>query len=165
MIYDIVISGPVGNAGAKKLAEDNMEILLARYSRRYIEKALKRDISRKDISGLKNAGTVCELGEGGINAALWEMSVQQRCGLRVMLYDIPLDQDIVEICNTLDTDPYTLDSAGQYLCLTESGLSLVEELKAAGYPEAALIGHTSSDNKKLIIYGDVERFLTPPERG
>ncbi len=165
MIYDIVISGPVGNAGVKKLAEDNMEILLARYSRRYIEKAVKRDNSPKDISGLKNAGYAYELGKGGINSVLWEISVEHRCGLRVMLYDIPLDQDIVEICNTLDVDPYTLDSAGQYLFVTQSGLSLKEELKEAGYPEAALIGHTSSDNKKLIIYGDVERFLTPPERG
>lgn len=164
MIFDIVVSGPVGLNGMLVPAQNSRTLLDERYSPRYIDKALKAAEETNALPQLK-AELIHEIRHGGIYAALWNTAQELHCGLRVSLYDIPLRQDTIEICNTLDADPYTLDSKGQYLIYVHNGLSTVEELRAAGFKDAALIGHTTQDKKRLIIYGDVERFLTPPERG
>lgn len=164
MIYDIVVSGPVGLTGMLALVQNSRAALDERYSPRYIDKAIKAAEEISVLPQLK-AELIYEIRDGGIYAALWETAKELHCGLRVSLYDIPLRQDTIEICNTLDADPYTLDSKGQYLIYVQNGLSAVEELKASGFKDAALAGHSTGDKKRLIIYGDVERFLTPPERG
>jgi len=162
--YDIVISGAVGVSGTIAFAREGVPQLYERYSRTYIDRAMDAAKQMLMPPALKDI-RLYEIGAGGIYAALWKAAKEAGCGLRVKLYDIPVRQDIIEICNTLDKDPYTLESKGQYLIFTPDGLSTVDELKAAGYTDAALAGYTTDDKKRLIIYGDVERFLTPPERG
>ena len=165
MTYDILVSGCIASGGARKLAKQHMQKLLERYSESYIRKALERKDPEPVLPALKGIKSIRPIAEGGIYAALWESAKELDCGLRVQLYDIPVFQDTIEICNTLDADPYTIGSVGQFLIYAENGLSALEELRAAGYTDAQLIGHTSQDKKRLIIYGEVERFLTPPERG
>ena len=165
MTYDILVSGCIALSGAQELARQHMDMLLERYSESYIRKALERKDQGLKPPALKGVKNIRPIAEGGIYAALWESAKELDCGLRVQLYDIPVFQDTIEICNTLDADPYTLVSKGQFLIYAENGLSTLEELKAAGFADAELIGHTSQDKKRLIIYGEVERFLTPPERG
>ena len=165
MIYDVLVSGCIGLKGAQALAMQHKEELVSRYGAAYTDKAVTRKDPAIGIPGNKGIRLVRPIAEGGICAALWESAKELGCGLRVSLYDIPIYQDTIEICNTLDADPYTMDSDGQYIIYAENGLSVVEELKAAGFKDAALVGHTTHDKKRLIIYGEVERFLTPPERG
>ena len=160
MIYDLVVSGCIAAASAALMAKECREELLKRYAPAYIDKAEKRTADKLKLPTINGAVLVRELGEGGINAALWDTAEELKCGLRIWLYDIPVFQDTIEICNTLDKDPYILDSKGVYLIYAECGLAAVSELKTAGFKDAALIGHTSSDKKRLIIYGEVERFLT-----
>ena len=164
MRYDIVISGPVGISGTIARSREAVPKLYERYSRTYIDRAMDAGKQLPVPQTLKDIRRY-EIGAGGIYAALWEAAKETGCGLRVKLYDIPVRQDIIEICNTLDIDPYTLESEGTYLIFAPDGLSTVDELKAAGFTDAALAGYTTDDKKRLIIYGDVERFLTPPERG
>ncbi len=160
MTYDLVVSGCIAAASAALMAKEYREELLKRYAPAYIDRAINRPLDFPELP--VTAGTVLfrELGEGGINAALWDTAEELKCGLRIGLYDIPVFQDTIEICNTLDKDPYIMDSKGIYLIYTECGQAAVSELKAKGFKDAALIGYTSSDKKRLIIYGEVERFLT-----
>ena len=164
MISDILVSGCIALKGAQALALQHKDELVRRYGEAYIDKAIARKDTEIGIPADKGIRLIRQIAEGGINAALWQSAKELGCGLRVSLYDIPVYQDTIEICNTLDADPYTMDSDGQYIIYAENGLSTVEELKAAGFKDAALIGHTTQDKKRLIIYGGVERFLTPPER-
>ncbi|MBP5609400.1 MAG: hypothetical protein J6X66_14175 [Lachnospiraceae bacterium] len=160
MTYDLVVSGCIAASSAGLLAREYREELLKRYAPAYIDRAINRQSTVLKCPGINDAVLVREIGEGGINAALWETAEELKCGLRIELYDIPVFQDTIEICNTLDKDPYILDSKGVYLIYTECGMSAVRRLRAEGFEDAAVIGHTSSDKKRLIIYGEVERFLT-----
>jgi hexosaminidase len=102
--------------------------------------------------------------EGGIEAALWELAEEAKAGLRVDLRAIPIRQETVEVFNTLDQDPYILDSFGSWLLFAENGAEVLAQLHGQGETEAAVIGYTTKDRKRILSYSGVERFLLPPKR-
>ena len=105
-----------------------------------------------------------EITKGGVEAALWELAEEAKAGLRVDLRAIPIRQETVEVFNTLDQDPYILDSFGSWLLFTEHGAEVLAELHGQGDTEASVIGYTTKDRKRILSYSGVERFLLPPKR-
>ena len=119
---------------------------------------------RQGAKGASEAILCREIAEGGIEAALWELAKEHNLGLRAELRDIPIRQETVEVFNTLDLDPYRLASYGSWLCFADNGAEVLSELRRQGYTEATVIGYTTKDNKRLLYYSGVERYILPPER-
>lgn len=87
--------------------------------------------------------------EGGIFAALWRLSLITRCGLTVYLKRIPIRQEVIEICNCLELDPYRIGGCK---------LEIPEDPK-----DAWQIGVLTDTNQKIIINGDDVRYLDRPQ--
>ena len=158
---DIVISGPVGLEGTAALAERYRSRLTERYSAAYIRRA--EAFCSRDCGAAAECETLM-LGEDGICGALWRMAEERGCGFRIDLRSIPLKQETVEFCNLLDLDPYRLDSEKCRLFLCNDGAAFLWALREQGFEEAAIVGHTTQDHKKILLYDGVERHLTPPGR-
>ena len=90
-----------------------------------------------------------EPGEGGVFAALWKLSIVTRCGLTVYLKRIPIRQEVIEICNCLELDPYRIGGCK---------LEIPEDPK-----DAWQIGVLTDTNQKIIINGDDVRYLDRPQ--
>ena len=161
IIQDVVCTSPIGIPGTLRILERERERLLQRYTRSYLQKAEQR---MKEGSSEYAAGYECveHDGAGGIYAMLWRLAEKAGTGLRVDLKSIPVLQETIEICNTLDIDPYCMESSGA-LYLSGDGQKLCGELHRKGFPCAAVIGRTSADRKRLVLYDDTERFLTRPK--
>ena len=95
---------------------------------------------------------------------MWEAAEELKVGLRVELREVPIRQETVEVFNELDMDPYILDSYGSWLLFVNDGAAVLAELRSQGFSDAALIGYTTKDRKRVMIYSGVERFLLPPKR-
>ncbi len=158
---DIVISGPVGLEGTAGLAEKYRMRLAERYSAAYIRRA-EAFRSRECEAPVDCEALLC--GADGICGTLWRMAEERGCGFRIDLRSIPLMQETVEFCNLLDLDPYRLDSGNCRLFLCKDGAALLWALKEQGFEDAAIVGHTTKDHKKILLYDGIERHLTPPGR-
>ncbi len=106
--------------------------------------------------------------EGGVFAALWRLSLITRCGLTVYLKRIPIHQEVIEICNCLELDPYKIGGCELFLgdsveiAPAESGdkQSKPEVPAEAG---AWQIGFLTDTADKIIRNGEERQFLNRPE--
>lgn len=99
-----------------------------------------------------------DISDGGVFAALWDLSEGAQTGFSVDLKKIPVLQEIIEICTCLDLDPYRAKSSGCLLMMSHQGQKLLEALQHQGIP-AAIIG-CMTDNRDKIIHNDEEiRYL------
>ena len=182
---DVVCTSPIGILGTLHLMESAWDKLRERYTEKYLRSARKKmqdnilsamppeyhesleeTISRQFGSGSKIPKTKeCRYieydGTGGIYGMLWRLAEWTNTGLRIELKKIPVLQETIEVCNMLDYDPYRLESGGA-LYFSEDSAYLLETLRKEGFVHATVIGQTSSDRKRLILYDDTERFLTKP---
>ncbi len=166
---DIIVTAPVALHATMVAARDHREALLKRYAPAYVQKALEIEryaVAKPEIASDSAVNIVfCrEIAKGGVEAALWELAEEAKVGLRVELRDIPIRQETVEVFNTLDLDPYILDSCGSWLLFANDGAAVLAQLQEQGCTEAAVIGYTTKDKKRLLYYSGVERFLLPPKR-
>ncbi len=101
--------------------------------------------------------------EGGILTALWELGVLLDCGMTIELDRILMKQLTIEVGEITDTSPYYFLSADCCLYVTKQGEHLVNVLEAEHIP-AAVIGHLTGTNDRVIRNGDKIQFLTPMKR-
>ncbi len=160
---ELLVCGCIGISGTVSLARKHRDILCARYPKAFVESCCKLDSEKSEgtdkVSGLPDF--VISVGEGGIFAALWELSKELECGLSVELPSIPICQETVEICEFFEINPYRLASEGCFLVAAESGYSLKKQLEKEGI-NASVIGITTKGCDKLIHTKDRSFFLTPP---
>ena len=143
----VVITGDIAVRGTVRLINENREELKKAFSNSFMRRATA--IREEELPQTEEGISFIEIGEGGINEALWELAEREKTGLRIFLDDIPVKQETIEICNLLDIDPYTLASYGTALCFVPEG-------KDIGGTD---VGYTVNDKKRLLKYGDVERYL------
>lgn len=164
---DIVMTKWAGMEGAAVLARKGREELLSKYKSELIDKA--EDLSNY-ISVIKEASIAKENGalymhdatSSGVYGALWELSCGIKHGIEIDLQQIPIKQEIVEVCEFYDINPYLLPSRGVLLIVVENGLKLVEELNKS-HIGAAVIGKVCDHNNKVIYNDDEMRYLDPPK--
>lgn len=164
---DIVLSKWIALEGTQAIAKAKEEELLKKFPDKYIYDAKNFD---KYLSVVPEAATAVKSGvtamhdvtKGGIFSGLWEMAESSGVGLTTDLRKIPVKQETIEICNYFDINPYELASAGALLMATDDGNRLVMDLKEAGI-EAAVIGKITDSNDRVVINGDIKRFLEPPK--
>lgn len=165
---DIVLTKWIGIGGIRNIITHSKEEILSKYNIDFIDKAMgnKEDMSifvEAEIA--KKAGVHCmhDVSQGGIFAALWDMAEASGVGIDIDLRKIPVKQEIIEICEMYDINPYQLQSTGCLLMTFTDGYGIVDILANKGI-EASVIGKTISGNNKIIHNLDEVRYLDLPKQ-
>ena len=162
---DVVISKWIGLEGTSIIARAKEEELLTKFPPKLLYDSKNYD---RFLSVVPEAATAVKSGvtamhdvsRGGVFGALWELAESSGVGLLIDLRKIPVKQETVEICNFFDINPYELLSGGSMLMTTEDGNRLVMDLAEKGI-EAAIIGKCTDNNDRVLINGEMRRFLEP----
>lgn len=163
----IIIAGYAGESGACAIAEKKKEILLRRFSPRYLDMSFLR----QDLALIQEAQriltemgcTVVPAGNGGVFAALFTLSKRFSIGFTVELKRIPIRQQTIEIMNVLGGNPYELYAKGVLIACTADDGPVLRALKAAGVP-CGVCGYTQKGVKKILLRGEEERYLERPKK-
>lgn len=164
---DIVMIGEVGLEGALRLLSEKREMLDKRFPPVFLRMLDKKsEEMNKSIKALKKVvdlkyNTLHQVPESGILGGLWELAEGSNVGVEVQLRELPIGQEVIEICEYLGVNPYRLGAAGTVLVLAKDGQCLVEEMMNLGY-QAALIGKTTAGNEKILCNGEDVRHLERP---
>ncbi|MDD6352250.1 MAG: hypothetical protein PUG16_07650 [Lachnospiraceae bacterium] len=170
---DIVIAGPVGLAGTRKLLSLNRDFLAENFPAAFLNRAEQvlsieeTDRLAEAVRGFlkETAGLVyiSEGGPGGIEADLWRAGEALKSGLSADLQQIPIRQETVEIAEFLNENPYQLDSKGSWLILAENGRHVANYFKARGF-RAATVGELKKEKGRVFHFdhGRETRFLEKP---
>lgn len=162
---DVVITKWIGLEGTSIIAKEKEEELLKRFPSRMIYEAQNFDrllsVIPEAATAVKSGVTAMhDISKGGVFGGLWELAESSGVGLTIELRKIPVKQETIEISNFYDINPYELISGGSMLMTTEDGNRLVLALKEAGI-EAAIIGKCTDSNDRVLINGEMRRFLEP----
>ena len=137
---------------------------------KYVEDVVKRAYgNRSDLSIAKEACIAIENGavslhdmsQGGVYAALWDMAEASGTGLLVDFRAIAVRQEIIEICEIFDINPYELNSCGSLLITSSDSERIIKALAEEGI-DACVIGKVTDGNDKIINNLDDVRFLDKP---
>ena len=163
--YDIVLAGLVGAGLTERLLEQEEQALNERFSKSFLERARRsarfviQDAQLKQIED-KVLQSV-PVGEGGIFAALWHLGEALGMGLLTGFDRIPIRQEFIEICNALDTDPYTSDDGGSFLFAAEEADQLIECFEKQQIP-VCRIGMMQEGKVRVVMRGEVRCYLNKP---
>ncbi len=164
--FDIVMVKWAGMNGASVIATEGEEKLSTRLPKELIDnvKNLKREISlinEANMAKENGAYYMHDITKGGVYAGLWELATVTKKGLEVDIKRIPIRQDIIEVCEFYDINPYGLDSRGALLVITDDGEKLADKYYEQGI-EAEVIGKIAEHKNKLMMNEDEVRYLESP---
>ncbi len=162
---DLIMTKWIGLEGTVALVGEKLTQLQTRYPLQLLEQAADFE---KDLSVIPEAATAMKSGatamhvvrEGGVFGALWEFAQRSGVGLVVDLKRIPVKQEVIEVCEFFDINPYELLSGGSLLVAADNGMDVVAALQEQGIT-AAIIGKFNDSNDRVVINGEEKRFLEP----
>jgi hydrogenase maturation factor len=164
---DIYMIGAAGMEGACVLAQLKKQEILERYSTAFYEKCCvdtEELFLEKTMYTLYEHGTsyVHNLSTGGVLNGLWELAAFGNVGLEVDLKAIPVRQEIIELCELFELNPYQMASGGSLLMTIDRSCDIVNILDKKGIT-AYRIGKTTSSNNRIIVNEDELRYLEEPK--
>ena len=170
---DIGVYGLIGYEGALTLYKENRAFLNARFPEFWIREFLELPEKQQHVKPeASDNQSILEIGKGGLFAALWNVCEELDCGCEVDIKRIPIAQEVVEICECFDKDPYEIESAGAWVVVSSKENSDAEasaDIKSD--EQLTIIGRTTDSKDRIILMGYDEkkkerarRFLTPPAR-
>lgn len=164
---ELVVTKWIGMEGALLVLDSKEEELKERYSFQLLDhvKAMEGNmmvLSEAATAIKSGASAMHDLSEGGILAGLWEFGQKHGVGLEIDLKKIPVKQEIIEICEFYELNPYGLRSGGSMLIATDHGSNLVRDLNKIGI-EASVIGRITGENDRIIKNGEETRYLDLPQ--
>lgn len=74
---------------------------------------------------------------------------------------ISILQETIEVCEHFRLNPYQMISTGSFLAVTDKGEVLADALNNQGIT-AAVIGHTTDNNDKILRNGEEMRYIDRP---
>lgn len=166
---EILLCGYTGLEGTLRILEEAGDEL----SRRFVPSFLSQTESRKEDLILpemilelwkeKRAGltAVRQITDGGILAALWDLTEQSGNGMDVSMAAMELRQETVEICEFFQLNPYLLTSAGSFLLAVRHAEPVLEILEKAGI-RAGRLGVIREAKARMITSGEEVRYLDRP---
>lgn len=161
---DIVLAGFVGLFETINIAKDNEESLKSRFPRMFFENLYEKEgtLDSKDLENYLASRDLSyiSLGNGGLFRGLWDLGETFSCGISVYLKDVQVVQEVVELTEFYNLNPYTADSYGAVLVRTENGEELVKSLLALNI-ESTVIGKTTKSNDRVVFYDENVLYLTP----
>lgn len=99
-----------------------------------------------------------DVSQFGLYGALWELGSLAGLGLRVESKAIPVRQEIIEVFNLFDINPYEAMSSGMLLIVTNNPDGMIEALNQSDI-EASCIGQFTKSNDRVIVNGEEIRHL------
>ena len=164
---DLLAVGYIGQKGTKVLAKKKEAELLSRFSEDYVRQVQSFQYPKimKDTSFWKELGiTEWEaVEEGGILAALWNLSGLYGAGIEIFLRRIPVKQHTIEICELFGLNPYRLWSENCLLLVANNGGQAVQALEKEGIP-ASVIGKVNPGIKREIYNDGIHGYLERPKK-
>lgn len=163
---DLVVAGCIGKAGALAAMEKRKEALEARFHGVFLDRLKMAAEKSLDLPQefFEDPGvTEWEyVEEGGILAALWNISGAYEQGISFSLLKIPVSQEIIEVCELFDLNPYRLRSGQCVLMVSDHGWDLAERLREMG-AEAAVIGKVERGIARKMTGLGSTGFLERPQ--
>lgn len=140
---DLIVAGVIGKTGVQAVLDKKKEDLDVRFSAafmRRLHEALKEKLNiTPEILESCGATEWEMIDEGGVLAALWNLSGAYEQGITFSLLKIPVAQEMIEICELFDLNPYRLWSGECVLLAADHGEDTVSRLADHGI-RAAVIG-------------------------
>lgn len=162
---DLIIAGPIGQVGTTLIVREKKTELLTWFAEEYLDQILnENEIVLDENSELwkKFSTTECEpVQEGGVLAALWNLSGAYGMGIEFTLRRIPIKQSVIEICERYELNPYRLLSGNCLLLASDHGAQLVRDLEREGI-DVAVIGKVTRGIKRIIDHGGSIGYLDRP---
>ncbi len=163
---DIVLSKWVGMEGMLLAARERMDALTERFTPAFIRRILsyeKELFAGRELEIAKDMGATAlrQITQGGIFAALWNLSKELGAGLELDMSRFSILQETVEVCEYFRLNPYQLTSAGSFLLVANDGEALSETLLREGIM-ASVIGRITDGQGKFIKNGEDVRCIDRP---
>lgn len=170
---DIVMTKWTGLYGGALLADIRRVELVSRYPESYIDVAAGYMENTSLLPELDVIRRICAGGEvgiyaahdvagGGVFGALWQILSACNIGGEILVEQIPMKQEIIEVSEFFNINPYMLNGQGSLLMITNDGGRLADIMIESGV-NAAVIGKTVSGNDRVIKIGEERRFLVAPK--
>lgn len=163
---DVVLTNWIGLEGMLRILREKKEELSKRFVPAFlhqIEEQQQYLLAGDELRIAKEFGVSAmhQITEGGILAALWNLTEASGTGIDVDLKKIAIKQETIEVCEHFHLNPYQMTSAGSILLVTHDGEGLVSRLEKNG-KKATVIGRLTDRNEK-VIWNDIEkRFIDRP---
>ncbi|MCI8514168.1 MAG: hypothetical protein HFI93_06000 [Lachnospiraceae bacterium] len=161
---DLFLFGYVGEEGTRILAREGWEKLAKRLPEDFLAGIRDQKVfslTAEELRDETGAAFVRPLGEGGLLAALWELSREVNAGFCLDLKNVPIHQETIEVCEILGLNPYQLSSGGAFLVLSEKAGELFWRYRDGSLP-ARMVGRISGDMDKKIYIGEHVCYLNRP---
>ena len=163
---DIVLTKWAGLGGMVRILQEKEDELEERFAPAFIKQIKEyagEIFAGEELPAARQMGVsvFCQVTEGGIFAALWNLAREAETGLSVDMKKIPVRQETIEVCENYRLNPYQLMSAGSFLMVADNGRELARELTGHGM-KAAVIGRMTDNNDKVIQNGEEIRFIDRP---
>ena len=160
------IVGHAGMDGMLRITEEKEQELKTRFAPVFMKqiKSYRQQIfAPKEIEAAKAGGAfvVRQIADGGILAALWNLALELNQGLDLDMKKISILQETIEVCEHFRLNPYQMISTGSFLAVTDNGEVLADALNNQGIT-AAVIGHTTDNNDKILRNGEEMRYIDRP---
>ena len=160
---DIVMVGSIGIGATLALASKYEHVLREKFSSSFVDEvfALEKvaDTDRY-LEMIGDAALVYKVGSEGVFAGLYETSKFMNKGIEVEIPDIPVWQEVVEVAEVFDVNPYKADGTGALIIVCNSGADMVKCFTDEGIL-ASVIGKVTDNNDKIARNGDEVRYLEP----
>ena len=162
----IVLIKWIGMEGMLRIAEEKGDELRQRFAPVFIRQiqSWRTELfagEELELARRAKASVICQITEGGILAALWNLSKETGCGLDLDMKRMSVLQETIEVCEQYRLNPYQLTSAGSFLAVTADEKALTDVLHENGI-HASVIGHLTEGNDKIIHNGGETRYLDRP---
>jgi hydrogenase maturation factor len=164
----IVLTGYPGRYRAYNMAVTDKDLLQKQFPKSIIDSLNEVSVNEFSsqsacrIARQNNVSFIHDISFGGLYRALYNISEYAGLGVSIQHEAVPVMQEIIELSEFCNEDPYTWDSQGSVLIAAspDNAEELIKNLKAEGIV-AADIGCFTSEKKKVIkyIHSEMERYI------
>lgn len=164
----IILTKWIGMEGAYLLSQYKRQELRARFNGQlmdFVEQTRLWMSVREEAEIASRSGAVYmhNLSNGGILNALWELAGKGNVGVKADLKKIPVRQEIIEVSEFFNINPYQLLSGGSLMIIVPAESQLEELLIEKGIP-AIVIGEVTDSNDKILVNDDEIRYIDASKR-
>lgn len=164
---DLVVAGVIGKAGVKAAFSERKSDIRNRFPAYFVERIKaaaerKVNLTPEKLSAL-GAAEWEYIEEGGVLTALWNLSGAYEQGISFDLRKIPVSQELIEVCELFDLNPYRLMSGECVLIAADHGGDMVNALKEQEIT-AAVIGKVEQGIARKMVGFETTGYLERPQR-
>lgn len=163
---DVVLTKWIGLEGMLRIVCEKEEELAKRFVPAFLNQIKEQQVhlmAGKELAIAKDFGVSAmhQITEGGILAALWNLTEASGTGIEVDLKKIAVKQETIEVCEYFHLNPYQMTSTGSVLLAADDGEGLTALLEREGI-KASVIGKLTGGNDKVILNDSEKRFIDRP---